>query len=862
MAKVKINKLPEGYEVKDGKIVKSMAHGGMTGQRTGDQQGYGLKTFTSDPGSSVDSSNVRYSLSSVPRDMANIEAEGGETVLTDLEQNGTFGLYNIKGPRHSSGGVPMYLPDQSFIFSDTKDMKMKGSELAEFGIETRKSKTPASISKNFPLNQYYSKIDDEFADLIQVNSAEMMIEKNGQGLSKLAFAQELKKDFDEGVPTTAYPYLNSIGIDPIEFTAKVQQMSEEKARQEAISQLPIEDQQKLMLMEQLMAQQQMPQQQMPPEMMQQGMSPDMMGAMMPSDIPMAQDGALLKTDGPIGEQFIRQRGGMAQGGTEVLDGKEVLVPLDDPNAPLYEIIVNGKIVTIDEWNNMKDSISPNDNILININSNDNTTKDEQAILDQLNSDLESIEQRFQPKPIVDNAPINLPTVEDDDIPQATTVPLDDTGDDSANNTSTPPPPSSNTPTARPDLERQSQFIIGDDEYQNIPGLQRRKLSDDYTNLYLEDDKLMDKIQNDPDFKDVWINNIDPRIKEEMDLKSLDELLNSPEKTLEYQKLWNKYNPDNQINPDSKVGEQTLSTLVTQPEDPIEYTTEEITEEVPELEVPDIATTYNPPVAEFYPQDMLSMLATRRDRRLGVPFQPAVEDVRMDYVLEDPTRAIAALNEQANIFGDSLASFAGPQATSARISGVQGKNAAKLADTIAGVNQRNVKTINNANQFNTRFEAATEREQRDRRVKEYDDYERALEQYNNERMFDRDQGLLALSNALTNRAYTYNLNQLQPYYNVDPSSGGMINMTNTRGALDLNPSRANKFSNQDYYNRMNDLQKRFPNANTGDVIKMYDQMYGDNTNTNPYIPGYPPGIARKGKQVKRPIIPFYSGKMGV
>ena len=42
------------------------------------------------------------------------------------------------------------------------------------------------------------------------------------------------------------------------------------------------------------------------------------------------------------------------------------------------------------------------------------------------------------------------------------------------------------------------------------------------------------------------------------------------------------------------------------------------------------------------------------------------------------------------------------------------------------------------------------------------------------------------------------------------------------------------------------------------------MYGDNTNTNrnPYIPGYPGSYARRGKQVKRPIVPFYSGKMGV
>jgi hypothetical protein len=58
-------------------------------------------------------------LTRVPREDANIEAEGGETVLSDLNNNGQFGLYDIKGPRHSGGGVPMFLPEQSFIYSDT-----------------------------------------------------------------------------------------------------------------------------------------------------------------------------------------------------------------------------------------------------------------------------------------------------------------------------------------------------------------------------------------------------------------------------------------------------------------------------------------------------------------------------------------------------------------------------------------------------------------------------------------------------------------------------------------------------------------------------------------------------------------------
>lgn len=39
MAKIKVNNLPEGFEIKNGKVVKKMAYGGHT---TGDQSEYGL----------------------------------------------------------------------------------------------------------------------------------------------------------------------------------------------------------------------------------------------------------------------------------------------------------------------------------------------------------------------------------------------------------------------------------------------------------------------------------------------------------------------------------------------------------------------------------------------------------------------------------------------------------------------------------------------------------------------------------------------------------------------------------------------------------------------------------------------------
>ena len=100
MARIKIKKVPNGFEVKNGKLLKKVSYGG--GFVTGDQMDYGLvTTYGADNGNDKKESNVRFSLASVPREFANIEAEGGETVLTDLNGNGSFGLYNITGPRHS-----------------------------------------------------------------------------------------------------------------------------------------------------------------------------------------------------------------------------------------------------------------------------------------------------------------------------------------------------------------------------------------------------------------------------------------------------------------------------------------------------------------------------------------------------------------------------------------------------------------------------------------------------------------------------------------------------------------------------------------------------------------------------------------
>jgi hypothetical protein len=48
-----------------------------------------------------------------------------------------------------------------------------------------------------------------------------MLDKNKKKLSHLAFIQEAKKGFEEGVPNAAFPYLKEKGIDPEKYTKTI-----------------------------------------------------------------------------------------------------------------------------------------------------------------------------------------------------------------------------------------------------------------------------------------------------------------------------------------------------------------------------------------------------------------------------------------------------------------------------------------------------------------------------------------------------------------------------------------------------------------------------------------------------------------
>ena len=188
--------------------------------RTGMQVDYGLHNEVSafgggDYQSALSEPSLQLSkyITAVPRAEANLEAEGGETVYGDINGDGIPEHKIIKGPRHSNGGVPLNLPEDTFIYSDTRGMKLKDPDLLQaFGKTGNKAHTPASLAKQYDIDKYRKILQDPDSDVVDRKTAEMMIRNYNLKLGALALAQEAKKGFPQGIPEVSRPYMEANGI--------------------------------------------------------------------------------------------------------------------------------------------------------------------------------------------------------------------------------------------------------------------------------------------------------------------------------------------------------------------------------------------------------------------------------------------------------------------------------------------------------------------------------------------------------------------------------------------------------------------------------------------------------------------------
>ena len=766
MAKIKINKLPAGFKLVNGKIVedKFMREGGDL--RTGDQADYGLVStsenyYRNTNFNDTNDASVRYSLSSVPRDNANIEAEGGETVLTDLTNDGTFGLYNITGPRHSKGGVPMFLPEQSFIYSDTDKMKFTKDELEEFGISTKNKMTPAQLSKKYQLNNHYANLQSPYADKIQATTAELMLKKNMMNLSKIAFGQESKKKFEDGVPLAAYPYLTQQGIDPIEFTAKMEKITREQAQMKAIAALPPEQQEKLIMLQQMMAQ--MEQQ---PMEGQQPMQQNMGQEMMMQEQPMARYGIELP---------------QAQGGNKE---KKNNVAFDQERQDRYT----------NDW-----GITFND--------------------DGIGSTSYSDVQGYQGDGYFGGALENIEGWKE----------------------------------ANADYPGMEALIASLPKYGKNKNSEVVKYQKWFNEVSIPQQVAAMKAERErvgKEFTDEDVANATKALIEDYGFKT--------GTGTDYDGLMGTWTSSRR--PFTYKLEETPEEIIT--EDPVD-SADPIETTIPE--------SYTLPDPEFWLQDQNNLMALGQvDDNLYLPWSPDAERVTVAPTFDDWRAQVNANNASANTIAQALGAVGGPQAVAN--SNIQGQTMAANAQAINRVNSNNVNTANRAGSMQAQYDMAINGENARRQTGVYDNTQKALQAADNFRNWRVGQNVALQNAALTNRANTYNLNSTFDNFAIDPTTGGPIGFTNPRAYQKTGQPQDAEALKKSYYTDISDLSRELGRSPTEAEIKGF-YSYTKPQAFNPDMTrgqqevaarqgslGWPTGAA-KGKEIKRMVVPFYTGKMG-
>ena len=255
---------------------------------------------------------VRGSISADPREEANLEAEGGETAFGNISGQNIPDHLKIKGNRHSKGGVPLNLPDDTFIFSDTASMKISDPAiLAMFNKNPKKGGyTPAELAKPYDIQKYKGILLDPESGQLERKTAELMIKNMIMKLGALALTQEAKKGFPQGIPAVAKPYMEANGIAEEDLMPELKEQAEQMAMQ----------QQQAMPNPEMQAQQQaeMPDQTMDQDQAMYAQGQQQFPEQMPSGAPVATPQNIQPMQPGMGqEQMMPPQGPMAMYGMEM-----------------------------------------------------------------------------------------------------------------------------------------------------------------------------------------------------------------------------------------------------------------------------------------------------------------------------------------------------------------------------------------------------------------------------------------------------------------------------------------------------------------------------------------------------------------
>jgi hypothetical protein len=256
---------------------------------------------------------VKQTIGAVPREEANLEAEGGETAFGPISGQSIPDHLKIVGKRHTEGGVPLNLPDDTFIFSDTASLRInEPSVLAMFNRVPKKGGyTPAELAKPYNINKYKAILLDPDSSKLERDTATIMIKNFIMKLGGLAIVQESMKGFPQGIPAMAKPYMEANGISEEDLMPELKEQAEaltQNAQEYAPEgQNPMGQEE----MQQMNPDQAMQQEQ---QMMQQSQGAPSYPEQMPSGAPVASPDAMAQMQGGAPQEEMMPQPGMAYGG--------------------------------------------------------------------------------------------------------------------------------------------------------------------------------------------------------------------------------------------------------------------------------------------------------------------------------------------------------------------------------------------------------------------------------------------------------------------------------------------------------------------------------------------------------------------
>lgn len=671
---------------------------------------------------------VKKSLTKVPEEIANVEAEGGETVMfPDTNAFPGFpSFYDIVGKRHPAGGVDLALPDDAFIYSDTKDMKIKDKEiLAMFGKNVgkkgKKQFTPAELSKKYDINDYLKVLADPHTSKIERSTAELMIKNYQAKLGQLALVQESIKGFPDGIPAVSVPYMYTVGIDP-------------KA---------------------ILGEPQMQQTQMPQQVAQYGGNQNNMTV----DTSQLPDLNMINNDFLVQDRsMMKQAGNMAkmQGGGPVVewtaDENELALNIADaqksnPGKTIY-VKKDGKYETVQgdaypgktytgkqDFGKAKKSFEQLGYLLEN------------------NPDVQNSVYENYLKHIKDSKNKRLSQATKDRL---LSVPKEE--------------------VIKNFLNYQEQVYTFDankidlsdpkDEYdteRNGKNGKYKALVNQFGLPQLSDDQIM---MGQAFYKGFWDTKSDPQFKDTLSHISMGQFGKKDEPK--------NYKDD--ISPVDGIFGNTTAGQYVSAAGSFSLTPEEEKkkeEEVKDYTIPETQYETQTSTPDWWQQDVNNVSLALKNQLGLKKYYPKLQTLDLQEpspVFKSPEREAAAIAEQANIATQANTAFSGPQATSARNSQVQGTAANQIANALGQTHNYNIGIANQFEQLQKNIRNQEEMGNANNASRFYDQTVLTNQQYDNSKREAEAVTLGAFNQGLTNAQKTAALNLMYPHFQTNAPTG--------------------------------------------------------------------------------------------